>query len=100
MDNTDKPRIHIIIADKKYPFPAMSAATEEMLRKAAAIINERVEVYKRQYPGKDLQDALAIASLQFVHQWRKERAADISGKMTKEVEMIDAQLGEYLNKII
>ena len=39
---------------------------EERFRKAARLINEKVAQYKQKYRDKDVQDFLAMTSLQFV----------------------------------
>jgi cell division protein ZapA len=39
---------------------------EEKIRKAARMINEKVLQYKQRYSNKDVQDYLAMASLQYV----------------------------------
>ena len=53
---------------------------EEVIRKAAKMINEKVLQYKQKYKDKDTQDFLAMASLQYVIKvpLKLENNADVS----------------------
>jgi cell division protein ZapA len=61
----DKLSIRVNIADRYYPLK-VERENEEKIRKAARMINEKVLQYKQRYKDKDLQDFLAMASLQYV----------------------------------
>lgn len=63
MDN--KLSIRVNIADRYYPLK-VERDDEEKIRKAARMINEKVLQYKQRYSDKDVQDFLAMASLQYV----------------------------------
>jgi cell division protein ZapA (FtsZ GTPase activity inhibitor) len=61
----DKLSIRVNVADRYYPL-RVDRDDEEKIRKAARLINEKVLQYKQRYQDKDVQDFLAMASLQFV----------------------------------
>ena len=61
----DKLSIRVNVADRYYPLKVESE-NEERIRKAARLINEKVLQYKQRYVGKDTQDFLAMAALQYV----------------------------------
>jgi cell division protein ZapA (FtsZ GTPase activity inhibitor) len=61
----DKLSIRINVADRYYPLK-VERENEEKIRKAARMINEKVLQYKQRYSDKDIQDFLAMASLQYV----------------------------------
>ncbi|HNY51815.1 MAG TPA: cell division protein ZapA [Bacteroidales bacterium] len=61
----DKLSIRVNIADRYYPLK-VERENEEKIRKAARMINEKVLQYKQRYSNKDVQDYLAMASLQYV----------------------------------
>jgi len=61
----DKLSIRVNIADRYYPLK-VERENEERIRKAARMINEKVLQYKQRYSDKDVQDFLAMASLQYV----------------------------------
>ena len=61
----DKLSIRVNVADRYYPL-RVDREDEEKIRKAARLINDKVLQYKQRYNDKDVQDFLAMASLQFV----------------------------------
>ncbi len=61
----DKLSIRVNVADRYYPLK-VERENEEKIRKAARMINEKVLQYKQRYTGKDVQDFLAMAALQYV----------------------------------
>ena len=61
----DKLSIRVNIADRYYPL-RIERSDEERIRLAAKLINEKVLQYKQRYSDKDVQDFLAMATLQYV----------------------------------
>ena len=57
--------IKLQIVGRYYPL-VIERKDEERLRKAAKLINDKVAQYKQRYRDKDVQDFLAMTSLQFV----------------------------------
>ncbi|MCX4337220.1 MAG: cell division protein ZapA [Bacteroidales bacterium] len=55
--------ISIRIADRTYPMKVNSPEDEELIRKAAELINGRIEKYNVRYPGKGLADVLSFVAL-------------------------------------
>ncbi len=93
----DKLSININIADRMYPL-RIARSEEEGIRRAAKIINDKVTQYKQKYVSKDLQDCLAMATLQFVMQkFDTEKRVDIS-PLVEELEMMNDYLAEFLEK--
>ncbi len=93
----DKLSININIADRLYPL-RIDRKEEENIRKAAKIINDKVAQYKQKYISKDLQDCLAMATLQFVIQkFDTERKIDNS-QLVEELEVINDFLTEFLER--
>lgn len=92
-------KIHIMIADRSYPF-SVSPDDEEVMRLAVKKISERLDTYKNKYSISDNQDALAITVLQFVVQLIKERRSDQSGAIVKEIQFLNNQLDEYIKNNI
>ncbi|HQO48844.1 MAG TPA: cell division protein ZapA [Bacteroidales bacterium] len=56
--------INISIADRPYRLTILRSE-EEQVRKAAAVINDRIKNYAQSYAYKDRQDLLAMAALQY-----------------------------------
>jgi cell division protein ZapA (FtsZ GTPase activity inhibitor) len=93
----DKLSININIADRLYPL-RIERKEEEGIRKAAKIINEKVFQYKQKYSSKDLQDCLAMATLQFVIQkFDTEKRIEVS-PLVDELEAMNDFLSEILEK--
>ena len=82
----DEITINIVIADKSYKL-TVSKADEEMVRKAAAMINERIKSYSANYAFKDMQDLLSMTALQF---------ATSTVKYESELAFRDQNLGQKL----
>ena len=61
----EKLSIRVNIADRYYPL-RIDRNDEERIRLAAKLINEKVLQYKQRYSDKDVQDFLAMATLQYV----------------------------------
>jgi cell division protein ZapA len=88
--------IKINVADRYYPFK-ITASDEERLRAAARRINEVVAQYRQRYADRDMYDALAMATLQFVIKLIGYEAAQ--GRVMNEVAVLDEELKEYLQGI-
>ena len=93
----EKLSININIADRMYPL-RIDRKEEESIRRAAKIINDKVVQYKQRYPSKDIQDCLAMATLQFVIQkFDSDRQMEYSPVM-EELEHLNDLLAEYIEK--
>jgi cell division protein ZapA len=57
--------VNIIIADRNYRLK-IEPADEEMVRKSASLINEKISEFKTQFAGKDMQDYIAMVLIRFV----------------------------------
>jgi len=51
--------INIVIADRSYRI-RIEPAEEEMVRKSASLINDKIAEYRQNLAGKDMQDYVAI----------------------------------------
>ena len=61
----EKIKVNLSIAERVYPF-RIKPADEEKVRKAAKMIKDKVLYFKQKYVKQDAQDALSMATLQFV----------------------------------
>ncbi|WP_372752070.1 cell division protein ZapA [Labilibaculum sp.] len=93
----EKLSIRINVADRFYPLK-IDRTQEEVIRKAAKMINEKVLQYKQRYKDKDTQDFLAMASLQYVIKViEAENKTDVS-PVLEEVKAMEQSLREFLDK--
>lgn len=84
--------ININIADRTYPL-TIKTEEEELVRKAAMMINNKVQDYSVQYAFKDKQDLLAMITLQFATSLLKlNNNAILSDNALKTLENIEKEL--------
>lgn len=90
--------VNIVVADRNYRLK-IEAEDEEMVRKTAQTINEKIAQFKTDFAGKDTQDYLAMVLLWFATE-QKDNAklallADETAKQIKELaQSIDKALEE------
>jgi len=94
----EKLSIKINVADRYYPLKIV-AADEERIRAAAKRINEKIMQYQQRYANRDIQDALSMATLQYMLKLIEfEEVTDLN-PIVEEVQKIDKQLENYLHDI-
>jgi cell division protein ZapA len=91
----EKLSIKISIADRYYPLK-IAREDEEIVRAAAQRINQKIEQFNVKYSGQDSQDALAMATLQFVLSLLRYEKDDETDNIMNEIVSLDNLLGEYL----
>jgi len=98
----DKLSIRVNIADRYYPL-RIDRNDEERIRLAAKLINEKVLQYKQRYSDKDVQDFLAMATLQYVIKLLElENRHDVDPfiEMVRDLnEQLDNVLSEKTDKV-
>ena len=65
MSNTELININLLIAGRSYPLK-IKPEEEEIVRRAAKRVNEKVQEFQEQYAAKDKQDYLAMCALMSV----------------------------------
>lgn len=94
----DKLSIKVNIAERYYPL-RIARKDEEKIRHAAKRINEKVLHYKQRYADRDVQDALSMATLQFVVKLFELEQDKNVNPILEELEGLDKELNEYLSSI-
>ena len=99
----DKLSIRVNVADRYYPLK-VERENEEKIRKAARMINEKVLQYKQRYADKDVQDFLAMASLQYVIKLNEEEeklnSNHFPDAIKELINKIDIVLEEKSNSVL
>ena len=99
----DKLSIRVNVADRYYPLK-VEPENEEKIRKAARMINDKVLQYKQRYTDKDVQDFLAMASLQYVVKLTEEEDKaendNLPEALNELIKKIDTVLGEESNSVL
>jgi cell division protein ZapA len=91
----DKISIKLDIAGRIFNF-SIKPQEEEMIRNASKLIKEKVDEYRKKYEGKDAQDALSMATLQFVL-----KLLDVTDKkqaVHDKLDDLNASIENYLQK--
>jgi len=92
----EKLSIRVNVADRFYPL-RIDRKDEERIRLAAKMINDKVLQYKQRYSDKDVQDFLAMASLQYVIKLLElENRHDVD-PMIEAVRELNDQLEDILS---
>jgi cell division protein ZapA (FtsZ GTPase activity inhibitor) len=99
----DKLSIKVNVADRYYPLK-VERENEEKIRKAARMINEKVLQYKQRYSDKDVQDFLAMASLQYVikltEEEEKQKNYHFPDAIKELIKKIDIVLEEKSDSVL
>lgn len=91
--------INLYIADKHYPLK-IKRSEEELVRKAAKLINDRIDLFRNRFnmeeSGLELKDLLAMAACQIaIDAVRASESAD-DGAFSKSVTQLNKELEEFL----
>jgi cell division protein ZapA len=95
----EKLSIKINIGDRFYPMK-IERNDEEKIRKAASIINDKINQYKQRYSDKDNFDFLAMASIQFALKAIESESSDEIGKFKNEINMLNEDMEKYIRENI
>ena len=94
----DKVSLKIIIAGRTYPL-TIKKEEEEAIRQASEKINSNIKKLQGSYAVKDMQDLLAMTTLQMAVQMKnqpsespKESSPEFDNDLLKIIEKIDSQL--------
>ncbi len=91
--------IKINIADRIYPL-RVDMEEEEVIRRAAKLINDRIKEFQDNYAVRDKQDLLSMCVLHYATgmlKAEKKTDADEVG-LAKAVNELDGMLTEFFNK--
>jgi len=90
--------VNILIADRSYRLK-IEAADEEMVRKTAALINDKIGEFKTQFAGKDMQDYVSMVLLWFATEQNHSgielvKLEEASEKLNSLEKMVEKALAE------
>jgi cell division protein ZapA (FtsZ GTPase activity inhibitor) len=91
--------IKINIADRTYPLK-VNMEEEEIIRRAARLINDRVKEYQESYAVRDKQDLLAMSVLHYATSSLKaEKKVTVEDTdVAEKVYQLDYMLSEFFSK--
>ncbi|MES2004588.1 MAG: cell division protein ZapA [Bacteroidota bacterium] len=90
--------VNILIADRSYRLK-IDSADEEMVRKTAALINDKIAEFKTQFAGKDTQDYVSMVLLWFATEQNQSgidlvKWDEASARLASLEKMVDKALSE------
>ncbi len=90
--------INIVVADRSYRLK-IEPTDEETVRKTALLINDKINEFKTQFAGKDIQDYIAMVLLWFATQQKENSNSvlltqDAAQQITDLTKLIDKALTE------
>ncbi len=89
--------ISVIIAERPYRLTINSEAEEEVFRKAAKLVDDKMQDYARNYAFRDKQDLLAMVNLQFAVEYlRLNNTASEQHVLREKLNEVDRLLDESL----
>jgi cell division protein ZapA (FtsZ GTPase activity inhibitor) len=91
----EKLSIRVNIGERFYPLK-IERNEEEKIRKAAKTINDKLLQYKQKYAEKDIQDFLAMVSLQYVTKVFESEMEKEDSSILEEIKDLNEGLEEYL----
>ena len=91
--------IKINIADRVYPLK-VNMEEEEIIRRAAKLINDRIKEYQENYAVRDKQDLLSMCVLHYATASLKaEKKVTVEDtEVTEKVYQLDYLLTEFFSK--
>ncbi|MGI4021495.1 MAG: cell division protein ZapA [Janthinobacterium lividum] len=91
--------IKINIADRVYPLK-VSTEEEEIIRRAAKLINDRIKDYQENYAVKDKQDLLSMCVLHYATTSLKAEKQVLveDTEVTEKVYQLDLILSDFFSK--
>jgi len=91
--------INLYIADKHYPL-RIKRSEEELVRKAAKLINDKIALYRNRFSVDDseleLKDLLAMAACQIAIQAIKAEERTDSSPIAESIIQLNKELEEFL----
>ncbi len=92
--------ISVIIAERPYRLTVNGEGEEEVFRKAAALVDEKMQKYATNYAFRDKQDLLAMVTLQFAVEYlRLDSTIEGQKKLKEELKDVDKLLDESLLEV-
>ena len=91
--------IKINIADRVYPLK-LNMEEEEIIRRAAKLINDRIKEYQENYAVRDKQDLLSMAVLHYATSSLKaeKKVAVEDTDVADKVYQLDHMLSDFFSK--
>ena len=98
---SEKLSIRIQIGGRHYPL-SIAPEKEEVIRKAAKLLNERMKSYQDNFAVQDTQDLLSMSALELgvrLMEVEQEKAEVKPGELLKQLGETEQFISSYLNSL-
>ncbi len=96
---SEKLSIRIQIGGRQYPL-SIAPEKEEIIRKAAKLINERMKSYQENFAVQDTQDLLSMSALELgvkLMEAEKQSSSNSLPELEKQLSEAEQFISSYLN---
>ena len=96
---SEKVSIRIQIGGRQYPL-SIAPEKEEIIRKAAKLINERMKSYQENFAVQDTQDLLSMSALELgvkLMETEKQASSHSLQELEKQLSEAERFISSYLN---
>ncbi len=96
MNDNEKMKIRLNIADGTYPM-TINRKEEELYRKAATMINEKVNMYRERILGGKREDYIVMVAYEFAFELANKRWKNDALSYQKKLEELTQELEKRLH---
>lgn len=93
--NDEKFTIKVNVAERYYPV-TIARSDEESFRNLAKQINDILFRFSQRYPGKEMQDYMAMVLLQYAAELKQTKASLDSTLASKKLEQLNKTIEDFL----
>lgn len=98
---SEKLSIRIQIGGRQYPL-SIAPEKEEVIRKAAKLLNERMKSYQENFAVQDTQDLLSMSALEIgvrLMELEQEKTGMKNDELEKQLSETEQFISSYLNSL-
>lgn len=98
---SEKLSIRVQIGGRQYPL-SIAPEKEEVIRKAAKLLNERIKSYQENFAVQDTQDLLSMSALEIgvrLMELEQEKSEMKSSDLERQLEETEQFISSYLNSL-
>jgi cell division protein ZapA len=98
---SEKLSIRVQIGGRHYPL-SIAPEEEEIIRRAAKLLNERMKSYRENFAVQDTQDLLSMCALEFgvrMLETEQNKAESLSEELVKQLTQTEQFISGFLNSL-
>lgn len=88
--------VNIVVGDRTYRLK-IEPADEEMVRKTANLINEKISSFRLQFAGKDMQDYISMVLLWFATEQKQGANPAETAELVQKLQALSTSIDQAIN---